>query len=221
MSRITLSDLKLGARELADMVNSAFISDVEEKRIINLSWAKLYDIILHQHQNEFVNEATINVNYLQPEYDLPIDFYKIRSVDRVISLNQFVPVDRMMFNNRRAYQTGPNDSFKCKIAYYPEPSVLENDTDEIDVIPLGQDFIMIDAAIKYLNKEESSVTHLVRERKLLKDEIIENSTRDAFRPKKIHELKDYTSYNTIFYSGTRYDIVNKKIVFMSVEMGHE
>ena len=45
---VTLADIKLRSREMADMVNSQFVSDDELKRYINASIQELYDVLIER-----------------------------------------------------------------------------------------------------------------------------------------------------------------------------
>jgi hypothetical protein len=85
MRLVTLDDLMSRSRELADQVNSAFISDTELTFRINQRIAQLYDMLCAADADRYVTTATLTTtSNSTPEnwfVELPADFYVCRGVD--------------------------------------------------------------------------------------------------------------------------------------------
>jgi len=98
---VSLSELRLLAQQRADMENSQFITDDEWRRMINRSYAELYDLIVTSANSEdyFLTSGTINLVSGTSTYDLPTDFYKSRGVD-LNTGGAKVPLRRYNFSER-------------------------------------------------------------------------------------------------------------------------
>lgn len=66
----TLEEIRNLARGYADQVNSAFRSDDDLDRRINISWAKLYGLLVKKHEDFFEAETDIALVSGQGAYDL-------------------------------------------------------------------------------------------------------------------------------------------------------
>jgi hypothetical protein len=206
----TFGETKLAARERADMVNSSFISSTEENRIINESYRKLYDLIITTSENWNIKSEIINVTVNQDAYPLPVDFYRIKAVDEILSGHQMYPMRRFMFSDRHSYQTLPVRSLTSKLWYYPTLPTLEADDDTFDMIQGWERYIHLDAAIQYLNKEESDPQALIAERADMEMKITANSAvRDAYRPETVTDVTAKRSLTTLVYSELLASRINK------------
>lgn len=90
-----------------------------------------------------------------------------------------------------------------RIWYYPNPKVLAADTDTIDGRSGWEEWVVVDAAIKLLTKEESDTTQLERENARIWQQIVlAAQNRDSGQSKRITD----TSYNTGMwpYTSVRY-----------------
>jgi len=221
VSTFTFGETKLAARERADMVNSSFISDIEEDRIINESIRKLYDLLITGSENWSVKSIDIPVTANQTMYSLPTDFYKIKAVDELISINQMYPMRRFQFADRSAYQTMPVRSFLARLWYYPTIPKLEDDADEFSMIQGWERYIHLDAAVQYLNKEESDPAGVLAERLDMENRITANSSiRDAYRSEKVIDIDRPRSMNSQVYSDTKYDLLGSDLVFYSSDLDY-
>ncbi len=216
---ITLLQLRTQARERADMENSEFISPEELLSYINQSYAELYDILVGRFEDYYTLNTTIVVPNGSSQIPLPTDFYKLRGVDLALdsSENNYTPVPRFNFNNRNIRNANvsrllsgqfnisyrivgdnvelvPTDSSQgtYRIWYVPiyTPLVLDTDTVVASVSNQGwHEYIIIDAAIKMLDKEESSTTHLEKQRAALEKRIESmGRNRDANQPETISDI---------------------------------
>lgn len=136
--RLKASDIILGARQIADLENSNFISWNENVRLLNESWTALRQKLIDKGDFTFVNEMDIT-----KEQPLPEDFYQVLSVLD----NYNTPVGR--------YSIGMNDSqiwYKlinnklilnglqsAKLTYFTKPQFLTYPAETIvDALPLEE-----------------------------------------------------------------------------------
>jgi hypothetical protein len=98
---VSLSTLRLLTKQRADMENGQFITDDEWRRMLNRSYAELYDLIVTSANSEdyFLNSSTITLVSGTQSYSLPTDFYKSRGVDLNIGSNK-IPLRRYNFSER-------------------------------------------------------------------------------------------------------------------------
>lgn len=224
---ITLAELRTQSRQRADMENSNFVSDVEYNANINASLAELHDILISAYgEDYYIDEFDFNAVANQSEYDLPDDFYKLRGVD--VKLNtagqaEYYSVRRFNFNERNRYtQQGlwqinglpfiryrlvgsklrfspaPDQNTEVKIWYIPRSVVLVDDTDEFDDINGYAEYVIVDAAIKALNKEESDVSVLMAQKEALRQRIIAMAqNRDAGESESVSDI--YAENDDYYY----------------------
>ena len=70
---VSLSTLRLLARQRADMENSQFVTDDEMRRYINRGYAELYDLIVTSANSEdyFLSSSTVQLVTGTKTYNLP------------------------------------------------------------------------------------------------------------------------------------------------------
>lgn len=82
----------------------------------------------------------------------------------------------------------PSSGQNVGMWYYPRLNTLLQDTDIMDGISGWTEFVIVDAAIKALRKEESDTSELMTEKMLLKSRIEDTATnRDAGQPDTISD----------------------------------
>ena len=98
---VSLSTLRLLTKQRADMEIGQFITDDEWRRMLNRSYAELYDLIVTSANSEdyFLNSSTITLVSGTQSYNLPTDFYKSRGVDLNIGSDK-IPLRRYNFSER-------------------------------------------------------------------------------------------------------------------------
>ncbi len=79
----TLAQLRTQAREYADMESSAFVSDAEVDRLVNLGLAQLWHLLVSVDIDRHVTSTEIATSAGTLEYGLPADFAQLRSVERL------------------------------------------------------------------------------------------------------------------------------------------
>lgn len=212
---VTLAELKERARNRADMTNSNFISDEELVYYINSSIAELHDILIQAYGNDYyieTSEFTTVAN--QDDYDLPADFYKMRGVDAQINGDNFSTLRQFNFNERNRYDAfgvwdingipairyrligdkirftpQPDKTVNVKLWYIPVATKLVNDTDTLNDINQFAEYVVVDAAIKMMAKEESDVSVLAAQKAGLIKRITEAAeNRDAGDSQSVRDI---------------------------------
>jgi len=192
---ITLATLKTRARERADMENSEFVSDTELVSYINSSYSALYDLLVSRFEQYYTLKSEFTVAQGSNTQALPADFYKLEAVDFKIGSDwttvtkwnlmdrnrrrQLLRLDYRNINPRQYRVVGNNIEFlpedsadgDYRIWYTPRLTRLSADTDTIDAVNGWEEYIVVDAAIKMLNKEESDVSALLIEKRELEERI--------------------------------------------------
>jgi hypothetical protein len=182
------------------MENSEFVSDSELNSYINKSIAELHDILIQAYDGEYyINSETFTTANQAESYALSTivdsnNFYKIRGVDAKLNGTDWYTLKPFMFNERNKNQhvsenfgthpvkyrlVGsnlvftpiPDDGTEVKLWYIPSAQTLSADSDTYDDINGYSEYIVVDAAIKMLQKEESDVTVLVAQKRDLKRRI--------------------------------------------------
>ncbi len=227
METVTLATLKTQVKEAANMENSSFISDAELTRYIDMSYAELYDLLVATFEDYYAigpTEFTISTGNTQA---LPADFYKLIGIDCKFG-SSWYPIKRFEMAergrwvnaNKLAYVGLINIGYRIvgsNIVMYPESSVkgtyrywyvpkrtdLTTDASTLDGVNGWQEYVVIDAAIKCLRKEESDVSVLMAEKEQIKKRIEAMApNRDEGTPKKIADVT--TSYMGLGFGGGFY-----------------
>lgn len=183
-------------------------------------------------QDYFLESTTFTTVGGQEEYNLSTiftnnDFYKVRGIDAKLNGDDFFTLKPFNFNERNRFQhfgvwdylgitnvryrllgsklkfsPAPDAAITVKIWYIPKHTELVNDTDILDDINFYAEYVIVDAAIKMLNKEESDVSVLMAQKADLKRRIEEASNnRDAGEPESIQDI--YIENDDYFYGRTR------------------
>ena len=213
---VDLKTLRTRARQRADMENSGFVKDSELNTFINSSIRELYDLLISKFGDDYyLTDSTISLTVSTDTYDLPTDFYKLVGADLLISpTDEPITLQPFMFaeRNRYRFRNGtyfygdseykyrimgnsikfipqPNNNYQAKLWYIPAFTELEVDSDEFDGINGYEEWVIIDAAIKMLVKEESDTQQLERA-KAQQTQRIENAAanRDVGMPQTISDV---------------------------------
>lgn len=216
MSSITLAQIRIRAREKADMVNSNFIEDPELLNYINESYFTWYDMIVGAFEDYFLDDPTeFSLAASVSEFPLPADFYKLAGIDKASDAgsDRFYPLRKTKWRERNrtensfsTYALSPITSYRIikdkilftpkdgaagsfKLWYIPTATPLVLETDTIDTYNGYENLLILDVAIKMLNKEESDPTMLMVERarieKKMQDMLVD---RDISGSERIEEV---------------------------------
>lgn len=233
---MSLLELRLRAKQRADLVNSQFVTDSEWNSYINQSLFELYDLLITVYEDYFfaipINFAVDGSSQLWPLPNgsntfknsagatiTPKALYKLMGVDlKIQSSNQaFVTIPKFNFQDRNQYvypntastiygvfnlryrMIGNNIEFiptpsanqTIQLWYVPKMDQLIADTDlTVEGVSGWLEYVIVDAAIKAMQKEESDVSVLMAQKQALKQRIEESaSNRDAGRPDTISDVR--------------------------------
>jgi len=217
---VSLGYLRLTAQQRCDRVNSTFVSLTEWNKYITESRKELYDILTLKFGDDYyvATPYTYTLGGNQNLYPLPADFYKLLGVEIAlnpgdslswVTLKKFEFIQRNRWNypnvytfygvtNLRYRLNGnnimivpvPSGGQTLRIWYAPRPSVLMADTDIVDGVSGWEEYIIIDAAIKALAKEESDVSVFMAQKKFMLERIEQAAeNRDAGEPEQVSDTK--------------------------------
>jgi len=223
---ITLSALRDSVRQRADMMNSLFVSDAELNSYIQASYYELYDLLIQKYgDNYFVATPYTFSTTGAAQYALPADFYKLLGIDikpSVSSVEAF-PMKSFTFAERDSadyngcgprYRINGNNIWftplpsagqTIQLWYIPRATVPVEDGDTIDGISGWEEYVVIDAAIKCLQKEESDVSILMAQKNGLivrLESVAEN--RDAGSPATVADSRSGDYGGAAWFGGVFY-----------------
>lgn len=174
-------------RRRADQENSSFVTDDEIRDYINYSLGELYDLLIVAYDSEsFLDGYSFNTVSGTSDYQLPTDFHTLAGVDVESGSNTYT-VKKYNFNERNVKRNSNNNYYWCPdfeyriygnslrllpvptsakaitIHYIPQLTELVLDTDTISNVFVESwiEYVIIDAAIKILIKEESDIQPLL------------------------------------------------------------
>ena len=187
--------------------------DPEVNMYIYQSWCALYDFLTSKNQDYYLSTfPTFNTVINVTSYALPADFYKVRGVDVTVNgfaraLSQWRFEERERYNYYGTWNTGlpiayhivngqiqfkplPAGVYPVALYYYPTAPQLIGDGDTINGVDGFEEWVVIDAAIKILTKDDRDVSVLSSER----DRVLARvgtmmSNQDAGEPTRILRRK--------------------------------
>jgi hypothetical protein len=200
VATFALSVLRARAQQESDNVNSSFVATSgtvpEWTALINASYQELYGLLVQAFGNDYYvaspySFTTDGSNYL---YALPTNpaMFKLLGVDlQVQASSLWVSLKPFVFNDRNRFglvnSPVPMAGQTVRLWYVPVLTALSGDSDVTVDIPNGwEEFIVIDAAMKALDKEESDVSVKMARKQAIIDRInAEAENRDAGSPAHI------------------------------------
>lgn len=211
---MTLTELILAARQRADMVNSTFIPDSEWTSYINASYAELYDILVSRFEDYYSKTTTFTITSGNSQA-LPADFYKVRGVDFQLSPGDWASIRKFNFAERNRVDNVTlrtvrgqfdkqyrvmgqnllilpenNAGGTYRLWYIPRFTKLVNGNDQAGDVLDFEEYIVVDAAIKALVKEESDTQVLLLTKQQLKDRIEAMAANRDTEPERIADVTD-------------------------------
>jgi len=209
---VTVAQLITRVRERADIVGSSFVSDATLIDWINEGHQKLHGMLVEAFGEEYMYDlASFTTVAGQIDFAVPCCFYKLYGVDleingKIRALKPFsraerntyrnidgsgvVPMYSLSGGNLKLYPVQP-DGLVGEIIYAPEATLLSLTTDQIKYPNGWERFIVLDAAIQVLLKEESSATALIAEREAVRQEIERaKELRDLASPKRVTDVNN-------------------------------
>lgn len=211
MATVTLTTLRARVRERADMTGSSFVADAATglDAWINEAHQRLHGMLVDALGEEYVSStSSFTTLAATSDYALPTGFYKLFGVDLeyhgiMRSLTRYERPERNAYreirpealpryslvgSNLRLYPV-PTAGLAGTILYAPEATVLVNAGDSVTYPNGWEKYIVIDAAIQALLKEESDTRALMAERERIEKEIREaKEARDMATPKRVVDV---------------------------------
>lgn len=196
----TLLQLRNEARQYADMEGSAFVSDAEVTRYINLGNAELWHVLVQADPDRYLSRVEIATVAGTYEYEVPEDFASARVLEKLgasgsedayrlepYNLSEgHVGQDHGSFtlqlrwaivyqgvdgaDTRLRFQSDPGSGF-VRLWYVSAPVELDDDADVWDGVAGWEEFSVLWAAEQMVAKEESDPSLLIRRRQELTQRI--------------------------------------------------
>ncbi|TXH18364.1 MAG: hypothetical protein E6R03_02315 [Hyphomicrobiaceae bacterium] len=206
-------ELRTLTRQRADMESSDFVGETELGDYINLSARKLYNLLLTQFEDYFIKDPapTYSLGESASSITLPSDFYKLKGLDWLSDGGTlYVPCKPFDFGASRECLDQGGVSGTYRLWYVPQFVPLQNDTDELSGMLRFENYVIVDAAITCLQKEESDVSFFMAEREKIEREIKESSgDRDLSESHRIRNVRGQRSRPT-----PRYHLLGGKILLV-------
>jgi hypothetical protein len=216
---MTLLELRTAVRQRADQVNSTFVSDAELTSYVQQSAFELYDVMVQKYGDAYFVKAppaTITTDGTNEVFALPTDLYKLLGVDLQtngapngwLTLRPFNMAERnrnwrpnaapiVGFTSLRYRLHGTNlwltplpaSGQTLRIWYVPRLATFTGDTDTLDGISGWTEYVIVDAAIKCMVKEESDPSALFAQKAALLKRIEEAAgNRDEGAPPTVSDV---------------------------------
>jgi hypothetical protein len=214
----TLANLRTYVRQQADQENSTFISDTELNRYINQSAAELHGLLATVYDDYHLTSTTFTLSTANT-YTLTSGFFKLRGLD-FSQGGDWITVPRFSFEERNRwqdrYQRGdlenwrayrvqgstiyvlPDDNYagSYRVWYVSSYTAMSTDSDTVSDLMGWDEYVVVDAAIKCLQKEESDASLLMARKAELKRRIEgEAANRDASGPERIHVASNFEDFD--------------------------
>lgn len=195
MATFALSALRTRAQQESDQENSSFVGTAEWTSYINASYAELYGLLVQAFEDYYVASpysfVTDGVNNL---FALPTSpaMFKLRGVDlQVMASSLWVTLKPFTFGERNNFglvnSPVPMAGQTVRLWYVPVLTALSADADlTVDILNGWEEYIVIDAAMKAMGKEESDISALMARKADIRQRIdAEAQNRDAGAPTRI------------------------------------
>lgn len=193
------------------METSNFITDSELTGYVNASIAELYDILVSRFEDYYILDELQTVVVGSSQLTIPSGFYKLKGLDYDVGGGLYETVRSFQFVERNetfdpGFGTLPRMRYRVlgsyikltppefapgtyRIWYIPRFTALAADSDTFDGINGWTEYVVVDCAIKMLNKEESDASAFREQKQKLLDRIEAMAAdRDAGEPQSIVDL---------------------------------
>ena len=216
---VTLLSLRTELRNRIDRKNSKFFTNPELNEYLSKSYKELYDILIQKFGDDYyvADPYEFTTNGADSFYDVPEDFYKGLGVDASYNGgagNGWITLRQFMFQERNAYTMPNYQAFYgitnlryrfynnaiwftpqpiagqlCRLFYIPRPNDLSDDADTVDGVSGWEEYIICDAAIKCMVKEESDPSDFAAQKLALLQRIESAAeNRNAGQPQTVSDV---------------------------------
>lgn len=198
----TLLQLRDRCKQESDNVNQSFLSDAEWNTLINSSYQELYGLLAQKFGADYFVQSpstgyTFVTDGVNQFFALPSDFFKLLGIDvQVASPQQWVSLKPFAFADRNRLSVFNNPipmaGQTVRVFYVPRVTLLSADASvTVDAVDMSgwDEYIVIDAAMKALEKEESDIqAFVIRKQAILERIESEAANRDAGNPATIVDV---------------------------------
>lgn len=218
MSRTaTWTSLLAQIRQCADIENSTDrFPDSELLEYANGSWAELYELIILGGGEQYLASGTFSTTSGTATYALSTPtsstFYKLKGFDinvgapAPLTLRQFAwdernayayadgwtlnrPVAYRLVNDSVTFVPTPTATYTVTVWYYPAPVKMTAGSDTIDGVAGWEEYVVVDAAIKCLRKDDRDPSVLLAQKAALQKRIIDAAAlRNAAEPERVGDV---------------------------------
>ena len=196
---VTLLQLRDRCKQESDNVGSSFLTDPEWNSLINSSYQELYGLLIQVYGNDYYVQSTpftITTDGINTLFALPPDFFKLLGVDLLINagISSYVSLKPFSFADRNQGWVGrgniPAAGQTVRLLYIPWLTALVLDADTFNYVNGWEEYIVIDACIKALTKEESDVSvFMARKQAMIARLEAEAENRDAGNPATVVDTR--------------------------------
>lgn len=196
------------------MVNSQFVTDAELTGYVNNSYFELYDLLVQKYGDNYYVASPFPITTTSAQqYALPSDFLKLLGVD-IRDGSDWVTMRSFTFGERNKYTKAltaprygathlryringdnlwlmpqPDAGLSLQVWYVPRMTELSLDADVAKGVSGWLEYVIVDAAIKCLQKEESDVSVLLAQKQALIQRIESAAgSRDAGAPPRVVDV---------------------------------
>lgn len=203
-----IADLITEVRELSDMEETEFVTDDEITRYLNQAYRDIYNILVQSYEMYKVTSDDTTTVAGTKDYSLPSDFLKLVKVYYVNGTNEY-PLRRMTLHEPdsygRIYSTAyrytllgdnfrlhptPNTADTIRLYYVPAATAFTKTSTNIDFGQHMDEYCVVFAAVKCLEKEKSPTNELIADRQMLRQKCIEAADpRDFSEPASVMDTE--------------------------------
>lgn len=213
---LSLMETRNRAKQHADLSNSRFVTLEEWNSYIVASYFELYDLLVTTFEDYYVASPYSITTDGSTQYTLPTDFYKLVGVDLGLGTGstswvtmkkfQFISRNNYTFPSQPATYLGPfslryrvvgntlfvspppSSGSTIRLWYVPKLTQPLAETDILSGVSGWLEYVIVDAAIKALIKEESDPSALMAQKMALLKRIEDSANnRDEGQPEKVSD----------------------------------
>jgi hypothetical protein len=214
MAAVTLATLRSRAQARADMENSSFVSTAVWTTWLNAGADELYDLLVRKFNDRFTKSQSFVTVAGTETYTLPADFFSLRGVDLQVDSINWKTLRPLNFAQRNLARNAlssplpnlvdtrywlkagvfhllpvPTTVVNGTLWYIPTRTLMVGDSDTLDGVSGWEEYVVVDAAIRALQKEESDVGELLAEKQALIERINRSAAvRDAGTPRTVSDV---------------------------------
>jgi hypothetical protein len=210
---ISASEIETRALRRADMVGSEFVAAAELTQYCEKAWQEFYGIITTKEPDLVIKTQAVSLAAGDTSKDLAADFKALRAIRHNNSYSlrraEFGDIERLDYNSRRGKPTHywlsgihtaaqnwrplptPDAAYSLTVYYIPSISLADVAAGGLNILAGWDEYVVLTAAIKMKDKEESDVSVLMAERKMLLEHLLAQvSTPDVGEPPRMNTFSN-------------------------------